>query len=391
MKILFIIFWCSLALLFYCYIGYGLLVYFLKLPGFRSRKKNLANNPGPAMPVTMIIAAYNEEQVIKEKIRTSLEIVYHPGLKLIVVTDGSNDNTHAIAQGFPGIMVLHESERKGKYAAIKRAMEYVQTPIVVFSDANSMLNPDSITNLVRHFEDPGVGAVAGEKKIQLGKTISAVGEAEGFYWRYESFMKKLDASLYTVTGAAGELYAIRRNLFISRDDGLILDDFVTSMQVCLLGYRIAYEPAAYATELPSISLQDEEKRKLRISAGAYQSIGYLRECMNFFKHPVLAFQFITRRLFRWTLCPFLIVLVFIINLIIAINTQSQLYNFLMLAQLVFYALAFAGWFFLRSGKRAGVLSIPFYFVFMNYCLIKGFVRFLQKKQTVLWDKSSRAG
>ena len=343
------------------------------------------------MPVTMIIAAYNEEKVIKEKIRSSLEIVYPPGLSLIVVTDGSNDNTHAIAGGFPGILVLHEEVRKGKYAAIKRAMEYVQTPLIVFSDANSVLNADSIINLVRHFNDPGVGAVAGEKKIQPGNTISAVGEAEGFYWKYESYMKKLDASLYTVTGAAGELYAIRRNLFISRDDGLILDDFVTSMQVCLQGYRIAYEPAAFATELPSLSLHEEEKRKLRISAGAYQSIGYLKECLNFFKHPVLAFQFITRRLFRWTLCPFLLVLVFTVNLILAIKSESQLYSLVMLAQLVFYALAFAGWFFLRSGKRAGILSIPFYFVFMNYCLIKGFARFLQKKQTVLWEKSSRAG
>lgn len=390
-KILVIFFWVSLAILFYCYIGYGILVFLIT--GIRTFfvSARAAKSVEEKISVTLIVTAYNEASILEEKIENTLAINYPADkLQLFFITDGSIDGSQQIIQQYPSITLLHQPERKGKYAAIKRAMRLVTTPVVIFSDANTMLNEDCINKIVPHYRNEKTGGVAGEKKIAIRKNLSALGEAEGLYWKYESVMKKADAVLHTVIGAAGELFSIRTSLFKALDNGLILDDFVTSMKVCLQGYKIEYEPGAFATELPSASLAEEAKRKIRISAGAYQSIGYLKECLNVFKHPLLSFQYISRRLLRWTFCPFLLVGLFFSNiLLVGYGSVPGLYTWAMCVQVVFYFLAFAGWLIARSGKRTGIFTIPFYFVFMNYCLIKGFVKFIQGNQSVLWEKSLR--
>jgi len=179
-------------------------------------------------------------------------------------------------------------------------------------------------------------------------------------------------------------------LFKAVDDDLILDDFIISMLVCLQGYKIAYEPGAFATELPSASLADEEKRKTRIAAGAYQSIGYLKNCLNIFKYPLLGFQYISRRLLRWICCPPLLIVLLISNIfIVSSGSMAEYYTCFLFTQLIFYSMALSGWLLVNEGKKAGLLTIPFYFVFMNYCLVKGFIRFIKGRQTVLWEKSLR--
>ena len=346
---------------------------------------------GEKLPVTLIISACNEEQVLEQKIKNTLAINYPADkLKIIFITDGSSDGSMQLIEQYPAIILMHQQERRGKFAAIKRAMMWVDTPLVIFSDANTMLNKESVEHITMHYHDPIVGGVAGEKKILLDHHISAVGEAEGLYWQYESFLKKSDAGFNTVVGAAGELFSIRTELFKEFDDALILDDFVISMQVCMQGYKIAYEPGAFATESPSVSLAEEEKRKVRIAAGAYQSLGYLKNCLNIFKYPLLSFQFFSRRLLRWLFCPVMLGLLFFTNIYI-VNKQPQIvfYLWVMYAQLSFYFLAIIGWLFVSAGRRMGLLSIPFYFVFMNYCLVKGFIKFLKGRQTVLWEKSLR--
>ena len=181
-----------------------------------------------------------------------------------------------------------------------------------------------------------------------------------------------------------------QNLFPDLNDNIILDDFVITMKVCLQGYRIKYEPGAFASEFPSASLADEEKRKVRITAGAYQSIGSLKRALNIFKYPLLSFQYISRRLFRWIVCPLMLVVLLVTNILIVVNeTAGLIYAILLSGQLFFYAIAIAGWLIIGSGKRAGILTIPFYFVFMNYCLAKGFIKFLKGKQSVLWEKLMR--
>jgi cellulose synthase/poly-beta-1,6-N-acetylglucosamine synthase-like glycosyltransferase len=269
-------------------------------------------------------------------------------------------------------------------------MRNVQTPFVVFSDANSLLNRESIKKIILCYRDPLVGGVAGEKKIARSQHPSAIGEAEGLYWQYESFLKKQDADFNTVVGAAGELFSIRTDLFEPPDQAFVLDDFIISMQICLKGYRIDYEPDAFAIEFPSASLQEEAKRKMRISAGAYQTIGYLKDCLNMLKFPRLSFQFVSRRLIRWVFCPLMLIVALISNIILAIHEPGHgFYTGSLAFQLFFYAMAALGWIQASSGRSMGILGVPFYFLFMNYCLVRGFIRFIKKDQTVLWEKSLR--
>ena len=385
------LFWISLSILFFCYIGYGLIL--LLLNAAKAIIVSPKKNPEPKewLPVTLIVAVYNEEAILEQKISNTLAIDYPADkLNIIFITDGSVDESVNIINKYPSVILFHQQQRKGKFAAIKRAMQSVRTPVVIFSDANTMLNKECIKRMILHYQDIKVGGVAGEKKIIHNKQVSAIGEAEGLYWKYESFLKKQDAGFNTVAGAAGELFSIRTELFKTVDDELILDDFVTSMQVCIQGYKIAYEPGAFATELPSASLAEEEKRKIRIAAGAYQSIGYLKSCLNIFKYPLLGFQYISRRLLRWVCCPPSLLLLFISNIFIVSNgLMPAFYTLVLYIQLLFYSMALIGWLLVSAGKKAGILTIPFYFVFMNYCLVKGFIQFIKGKQTVLWEKSLR--
>jgi biofilm PGA synthesis N-glycosyltransferase PgaC len=383
-----ITFWFSIAVLFYCYIGYGLLLF------IRNRVKNTfasfeRTTTFELPPVTLVVAAYNEEAILPQKIKNCAEIDYPPHLfNLIFVTDGSTDYSKDLIRQHDSITLLHQPERNGKLAALKRAMQYVTAPIVVFSDANSMLNPGCIRAMVRHFANEKVGGVAGEKKV-LKTNRSLIGEAEGLYWKYESFMKQQDADFNTVVGAVGELFSIRTELFHPFDEDLILEDFIFSIHICLSGYKIEYEPNAFASEAPSLTLADEEKRRVRIAAGAYQAVNYLKQHLNVFKYPRLGIQYFSGRLLRWIVCPILIILVLITNIGLVINHQDHIFYYLLLAQGTFYLFALTGWIFTGVGRRMGVLAIPFYFVFMNLCLVKGFFNYVRGRQTILWERSMR--
>jgi poly-beta-1,6-N-acetyl-D-glucosamine synthase len=383
-----ITFWLSVAILFYCYLGYGiLLTAFNALKGlFYPPRKSIEPE---LLPVTLIVASYNEECILHEKIKNTLQIDYPSHLlQVIFITDGSNDGSSELVNQFPFITLLHQNSREGKSAAIKRAMRNVQTPVVVFSDANAMLNADCLKAIVQHYSDSTVGGVAGEKRVIRNSQNSVLGEAEGMYWKYESFLKQQDSNFNTVVGAAGELFSVRTELFELGENSLILDDFIISMQVCLGGYKIKYEPRAYAIEYPSASLRDEEKRKIRIAAGAFQATEYFSQRLAFFRYPLLSFQYYSRRLLRIT-CPFLIAVVFLSNAWLVADQQGMIFNSLLLAQVLFYSLALLGRFFVLAGVRVGILNMPFYFFFMNACLVKGFFQYRQGRQTVLWEKSVR--
>jgi len=390
--VVYYLFWISAIVLFYCYFGYALIVsiiYALTMPARQVITNPETTEEWPA--VTLLVCAYNEKEVLKKKIENILELDY-PAEKLsvIFITDGTTDDSDRLIRQYPLFKLLHQPGRLGKYAAVKKGMQNVATPLVVFSDANSILNRESIKNIVVHYANGLVGGVAGEKRIFKGKEISAVGEAEGFYWQYESYLKKLDARFNTVVGAAGELFSIRSGLFLPLEEDIILDDFIISMNICLKGYKIEYEPGAFATEYPSASIKQEMKRKIRISAGAYQSIRLLGGSFNFFRHPLLIFQYVSRRLFRWVICPLMLPVFFLTNLYIFIsNTHLALYDWVFYGQVIFYLLVLPGWWLVSKRKRSGILVVPFYFIFMNYCLVAGFFRILRKKQSMLWEKSSR--
>lgn len=388
-----IIFWLSLIIIFYSYLGYGIILWlYLKTRTFFCKNKPLPINYFDFEPdVTLVIATFNEELIIKEKIENSFNINYPKNkLKIIVVADGSSDNTVNLIRQFPEIELHYKPEREGKSAAINRVMPFVSSAITVFCDANTNLNPDCIREIVKHYTVPQIGAVAGEKKIvELSKSKSIAGAGEGLYWKYESALKKLDAQFYTVVGAAGELFSIRTSLFEHVEKNILLDDFIISMKICQKGYRVMYEPKAYATEAPSFSLKEEEKRKIRIAAGGFQSIFILKDLLNVFKYGKLSFQYISHRVLRWLLCPVLLPVFFLCNLLIFFQSNDTFFTLFLIMQSLFYLSAIIGWLITFRNIKVKLFYIFYYFVFMNFAMYLGFFRFINKSQSVLWDKAKR--
>lgn len=382
-------FWTGLIILFYTYIGYGLILFVLS----RIRKPShvvtdIANEELP--DVTLVVAAYNEESCIEAKLVNTLNLDYPKDkLSVFVVTDGSTDNTPATVKKFRAVRLFHENQRKGKIHAVNRIMKHVITPIVIFSDANTLLNREAIRLLVRHYRNPAVGGVAGEKRIYRNHEDNASGSGEGFYWKYESFLKRKDAEVYSVVGAAGELFSIRTSLYEEPSEDMIIEDFYLSLRVCAKGYRFMYEPDAYAVESGSASVEEEWKRKVRICAGGFQAMARLTCLLNPFRHGILSFQYISHRVLRWTLAPLFLPVILFSNIWLAMY-GSALYILLLGAQLVFYWFALPG--YLLRERRIAVkgLFVPYYFVVMNLSVYAGFWRYILGKQSAVWEKARRA-
>lgn len=387
-----ITFWLGLFIVFYTFAGYGFLLYFLvNVKRVFKGKPVIADVEDKNLPsCTLVVAAYNEEAFIQEKIMNGLQLKYPEGkLNFVFITDGSSDDTTNVIARYPQIKLLHKHERSGKIAAVHRAMEYVDSEIAVFTDANTFLNSEALTRICRHYNDETVGCVAGEKRVQIDKNADASAAGEGFYWKYESALKKWDSELYSVVGAAGELFSVRRSLYQDVPADTILDDFMISMLIAAKGYRIVYEPTAYAIEAASENVSEELKRKIRIAAGGIQSILRLKALFNPFKYPILAFQYISHRVLRWTVTPFLLILVFILNAIIALQPGQFLYTGIFLAQLFFYTLAILGLVMEKRQIRIKALFIPYYFCVMNYAVLMGITRYFTNKQSAVWEKAKR--
>ncbi len=387
-----IVFWFSVMVVFYSYLGYGIVLWlYLKIKNLFSSTIPPDFSIGFEPEVSLVIAAYNEESIIAEKIQNCLQLDYPKSkLHIIFVADGSSDQTTEIITKYPEVGLLFTPERLGKVAAINRAMQFVKSPIVVFCDANTFLNKECIRELIKHYTDEKIGAVAGEKKvISPTDSADAAGSGEGLYWKYESFLKRLDSRFYSVVGAAGELFSIRTKLYEPVSPDVLLDDFIISMKICKAGYRVVYEPKAYASESPSFSMKEEQKRKIRISAGGFQSILMLGELLNIFKYGKLSFQYISHRVLRWLVCPVLLPVIFISNILISLYTFEALYMVILLLQVVFYMAALVGYLFATKNIKVKSLYVPYYFVFMNFALYSGFKKFVSKQQTVLWDKAVR--
>lgn len=382
------LFWLLLILVLYTYVGYGVILY-LMIRIKRLFHKTCIRNEGFFPPVTLLIPAYNEADVIEAKIKNCFELNYpKEKLNIFVITDGSTDQTPDIVKQFPDVKLLHWSERRGKNAAIERALQYIETDIVIFTDANTLINQDAVNNLARHFENKKIGAVAGEKRIVTDDEDAASGAGEGFYWKYESQLKKWDSELNTVVGAAGELFAIRSDLYPSVPADTIIEDFYITLRIAQQGYKVIYEPEAFAMEKPSASVKEELKRKVRIAAGGIQSIVRLNQLFNPIKYGLLSFQFFSHRVLRWTLTPLALPILFILNFYLAFQGHS-VYTVLFIMQCGFYMAALLGWWFENKRVKLKVFFIPFYFCVMNYAVYAGFARYISGRQTVLWEKSER--
>ncbi|MDX2189182.1 MAG: glycosyltransferase family 2 protein [Bacteroidota bacterium] len=340
--------------------------------------------------VTLLIPAYNEIDFIEAKIKNCASLNYPSDrLEVIFVTDGSTDGTPEYIQTHSHYKVMHIPTRAGKIAAMNRAMLQVSSDITIFCDANTTLNKNAIKNLVNHFANPEVGCVAGEKKVGI-ESNSQASATEGIYWKYESFLKKMDSELLSVVGAAGELFAIRTALYQPMPSDVILDDFVISLKLAMEGYKVSYEPKAFAFEKPSSGINEELKRKIRISAGGIQAIIMLSPLLNMFKYGLLSFQYISHRVLRWTITPVCLLILFPLNGLL-MNNHGGVYSFLFLMQFLFYAIAYVGWYLQMHNVKFKVLYVPMYFTMMNYAVFKGIVKFVNGNQSAIWEKSLRMG
>lgn len=389
-----LIFWLSAICILYTYFGYPLILAFL------AKARHQTSLFSVNIPyVTLLIAAYNEETVIENKIKNCLALEYpRDRFQILVVTDGSSDDTPEIVRKYAasGVELVHQPERRGKMAAINRALPFAKGEVVVFSDANNYYLPDTIIELVTPFCNPDIGATTGSKVIIEGD--GNLGASEGLYWKYESFIKKQESRLGSCTSASGEILAIRKSAYITPPDTIVNDDFFLAMQVIRQGLRFVYVPQAKSYERVSPTAEDEVKRRTRIIAGRYQAISMADKLLPF-NRPFLVWQIISHKFLR-PLVPFFMIGMAVSNtlaLLFPPDTNNFFYlgkpfSIIMLClQVLFYLLAWIGsrYKFGEKNKIARVLYLPAFLTNSNFAALKGFIQFMRGHQSHVWERIER--
>ncbi|MGE0823672.1 MAG: glycosyltransferase family 2 protein [Candidatus Binatia bacterium] len=375
-----VIFWICLCVILYVYFGYPLILAALQ-PWARPTSRDETLLP----QVSLVIAAYNEEKVIRDKLDNSLALDYPEDRREIVVaSDGSTDATNTIVKDYAGRgVILHEViPRGGKARALGLTVPNTHGDILVLSDANTIYRPDALRKLVRHFADPTVGAVSGDVRlIDAGESHA---ESEGLYYRYERWLQTMESRVGSIIGADGAMYAVRREHFRSPSAGLILDDFVISMSVARLGYRVLYDPEAVATEESTQTSQEEFRRKVRIIAGGMQAL-QRGEGLPRWQQPLLLFCYVSHKLLRW-LVPCFLVFLFFASICLM---NSPVYWFAMYSQLIFYGVALLYAIGFMGIRRLSGGGIPYYFCLVNGAALLGLWKGLFGTQSGTWQRTTR--
>jgi cellulose synthase/poly-beta-1,6-N-acetylglucosamine synthase-like glycosyltransferase len=377
-----IIFIAAFFSVFYLYVGYPLAV--ILIAKLKNAKPIVDEKYQPS--VTILIAAYNEERFIRNKIVNSITLTYPTNkLEIMIVTDGSNDQTVPIVKecikkySDTNIKLLHDPARGGKIAAINRAMDLVTSDITIFTDANTELNHDAIMNIVKLYGDKNVGAISGEKRVRDSN--------EGFYWKYESKIKTAESNLSNVVGAAGELFSIRTELFEKQAGDVVLDDLMICLDVVKKGYKVKYAPDAYAIEDGSLNDVEEFKRKVRISAGGIQTAFRTKSLMNPFRS--FGFMYLSHKIMRWFVSPFALIIMMLSAGALAFLMHPiwiWVWAGLMLS---FTTLIFAKAFPKSKILKQGIISKLYYFMLTNLAIIFGWDRYLKGKQAAAWERAER--
>lgn len=381
------IFFIAAALLLYNYLFYPAAVIFLA----RRRRPvpaagDLSSRHESLPAVALIIAAYNEERVIDAKIRNSLALDYpKERLRIVVVSDGSTDSTPEIVSRHrnEGVISLHEPQRRGKTAALNRAVAVATADVVVFSDANNMFEANALRELVGHFGDPRIGGVCGLKQIYRAPERES-SQGDSLYWKYESAIKEAESRLDSITTADGEIFAVRRALYEPVDESVINDDAEITFLLARKGYRVLYERRAVSFEHASIRIEDDFHVKVRMVSGGFQTVArhwtFLLPPRTWF-----AFNFLSHKLLRW-LAPEFMILIAASSLWLY---RRPFFLVMVVLQTVFYLLAFAGWMTRGRKQPPAAVYVPFYFCAMNLAALRGLWRFLAGRQTTQWRKAER--
>jgi cellulose synthase/poly-beta-1,6-N-acetylglucosamine synthase-like glycosyltransferase len=375
-----VLFWTSVLIVVYVYMGYPLVLAVLQ----RWARPTYAD-PNHLPTVSLVIAAYNEEQVLHQKLQNALALQYPADrLDIVVASDGSTDATNSIAKAYHNKgVVLHEVEpRGGKARALGLVVPRSRGEVVVLSDANTMYQPDALKKLVRHFADPTVGAVSGD--VQLVDAAPSHARSEGFYYRYERWLQTMESRLGSIIGADGGMYALRRELFRPPSVGLILDDFVISMTVARLGSRVLYEPEAIAIEQGTLSSHEEFRRKVRIVSGGIQAIRR-GEGLPRLQQPLLSFCYLSHKLLRW-LVPCFLLLIFLSSFFLR---HAPLYTLAWYGQLLFYGVAGLYAVGVPQLRQLAGSGVPYYFCLVNGAALLGLWKGCFSTQSGVWQRTSR--
>lgn len=371
-------FWILLALVVYVYAGYPLLLALLRTLG---GARPVQAGPGEP-PVTLVVSAFNEAEVIAEKIENCLALDYpRERLQVIVVSDASDDGTDDIVKRYAGqgVELLRMADRGGKTLGLNAAVAKACGEVVVFSDANAMYGRDVIRKMVRNFADPAVGAVVGESTYVDPEVESE--RSEGLYWRYETWIKRLESALGSVVGGDGAIYAIRRSLYVPmRADAL--SDFVNPLQIVQAGHRCVYEPEARSYERAADNFAKEFRRKVRIVNRAWRALFKLKVLLNPLRFGFFSFQLVSHKLLRWLVPVFLAAL---LAANVAVAGEAPIYRLALAGQLAFYLLALGGYLARRRSSMPAILSIPYYFCLVNVASAVGILDAFRGKTYTTWN------
>ena len=372
------IFWAALFLIVYTYLIYPVLLWLLAAGRKMPEYAPLSEWPA----ASLIIAAHNEEAVLRAKLENALAMDYPADqLDIIVVSDASTDGTDRIAAEFAGRGVrLHRQEvRRGKTAAQNAGVRLASGHFVAFSDANSMYAPSALKRLLAPFADERIGCVCGELQY-ANPDGQGAGKGEGLYWRYEQFLKCRESLLSSTLGANGAIYALRRELLVELR-GDIISDFVAPLHVWRRGFRIAYEPMAVATEYSSGRFGDEFRRRRRIVSRSLYGLWTEAGVLNPWAHFLFAFQMFSHKLLRW-LVPVWLLVVLAVNIPLAAN---ECYGLLLALQVAFYGLAALGLLLPERLGRYWLFYVPAYFTATNWGTLLGLLSFLMGRRHRVWQ------
>jgi poly-beta-1,6-N-acetyl-D-glucosamine synthase len=335
--------------------------------------------------VSVIIPFHNEERWVARKLKNTLSWDYPAGrCEIVAVSDGSEDQTNHILDKYQGrIRIVAYHPRQGKPTALNKGVAEARGDILVFSDANVLLEPKSIRAMVARYHDPSVGGVSGNVALKPEGGTEPLGE--GLYMRYERLLYTLDSAAGTMVGADGAFFSMRRDLFAPLESDTIVDDFALALEVVAQGRRVVYEPDAQGVELVIPDVRAEFRRKVRMIAGGYQALWRFRHLLNPFRFPTVTFQLLSHKLMRW-MVPFFLVTALISSLIGA--HEQPILTFALLVQACFYGLAALGW-ASPTLRRWAPVYVPYYFCAVNSAAAGGFWRFLRRRQSVAWQKVSR--
>lgn len=378
-----LVFWTALCVVAYTYVIYPALIWLAARLFGRDRSPILT--PSELPRVSLLIAAYNEEAVIEQRLQNALALDYpRDRLEIVVGSDGSDDGTNDIVKRYApeGVVLFDYEKRRGKSAVLNASVPRLTGEIVVFSDANTIYDVQAIRRLVARLHDPEVGAVCG----RLILTDSATGQnVDSLYWRYETFLKRCESRVGTLLGANGAIYALPRKFYVPIPDNTIIDDFVIPLLAKLRHeFRVEYEPAAIAYEDTPPTIRAEFRRRSRIGAGGYQSLALLWRLLSA-RHGWTAFCFFSHKVLRW-LAPFCLVAMLVAN---GPLLDHEIYRITMIAQIGFYALAIIGSQTQGQTTLLRLIRASSLFCSMNAALLVGFWRWLTTPQQGTWQRTSR--